>query len=43
MFADLVGQCKRGWNKEYQGPKCFVGNGKLVQNRKDLFKVAVPG
>lgn len=42
MFADILGQCKRGWNSEYQGQKFFVGNGLLVQNRKDLFTVAVP-
>ncbi|KAI9558457.1 hypothetical protein GHT06_015244 [Daphnia sinensis] len=42
VFADILGQCKRGWNSEYHGQKSFVGNGLLVQSRKDLFRVAVP-
>jgi hypothetical protein len=42
VFGDLLGQCKRGWNKEYEGKKYFVGNGLLLQNRQDLFSVGVP-
>ena len=42
VFGDLLGQCKRGWNKEYEGKKYFVGNGLLLQNRQDLFKVGSP-
>ena len=42
VFADLLGQCKRGWNKEYEGLKYFVGNGISLQNRQDLFTVGSP-
>jgi hypothetical protein len=42
VFADLLGHCKRGWNKEYEGQKYFVGNGLLLQNRQDLFTTEAP-
>lgn len=42
VFADLKGQCKRGFTQKYFGPTYFVGNGILVQDRKDLFTTDVP-
>ena len=42
VFADLKGQCKRGFTGKYLGPTYFVGNGILVQDRKDLFTIDVP-
>ena len=38
----FVGQCKRGWTKDFFGPTAFVGNGLLLKNRKDLFTVDNP-
>jgi len=42
VFADLKGQCKRGFTQKYLGPTYFVGNGILVQDRKDLFTIDAP-
>jgi hypothetical protein len=38
VFADTVGQCKKGFQKPYtQGSKMFLGNGIVRMERKLLY------
>lgn len=38
VFADIVGQCKKGCQKPYvQGCKIFLGNGIVHMERKHLY------
>lgn len=38
VFADIVGQCKKGCQKPYvQGCKIFLGNGIVRMERKHLY------
>ncbi|XP_032234165.1 tRNA (cytosine(72)-C(5))-methyltransferase NSUN6 isoform X1 [Nematostella vectensis] len=37
VFADLDKQCRRGCSKPYNGSTLFVGNGKAVMSRSDIF------
>lgn len=38
VFADIVGQCKKGYQKPYvQGCKIFLGNGIVRMERKHLY------
>jgi hypothetical protein len=37
VYADVDGQCKKGLMTPFQGRKIFVGNGKAVLSRKQLY------
>jgi hypothetical protein len=42
VFADIVGQCKKGFQKPYaQDSKMFVGNGIVLMDRKQLYTKGV--
>lgn len=42
VFADVEDKCLRGFAKEFAGKKVFVGNGKALMGRDDLFKTDKP-
>ena len=42
VFADVEDKCLRGFAKEFPGAKVFVGNGKALMSRDDLFKTDKP-
>lgn len=37
LYADLNGLCRRGLVKPFDGPKCFLGNGRACISRHDIF------
>ncbi|UYV81414.1 NSUN6 [Cordylochernes scorpioides] len=37
VYADITGLCRRGLTKTFDGPKLFVGNGRMVLSRAELF------
>ena len=37
VFADVEGQCRKGLTKPYNGKKIFLGNGRAVLTRNDIF------
>ena len=42
VYADLDGFCKKGFKKNYDGQKYFVGNGIVILARNEIFKKIQP-
>ncbi|CAH1238735.1 NSUN6 [Branchiostoma lanceolatum] len=40
VYVDVAGKCLRGFQKSYDGPRVFVGNGVARMSRDDIFSVA---
>ena len=43
VWADLERKCLKGTAKTYEGRKVFVGNGKLLVNRDQVFRLGEKG
>ena len=37
LFADVEGKCRKGLTRTYEGRKLFLGNGRALLGRNDIF------
>ena len=42
VYVDVEGRCRKGYRKQFEGVKLYVGNGQAEVSRREMFVNDVP-